>query len=84
MTLLDRSVNKISCFDYEIIKKINKFFICLIILYHIYFFFHLKVEVFKNILATTYDIIEPSHGKTNNVVSDQVRHKSSCTVTEAG
>ena len=47
-------------------------------------FFHLKVEVFKNILATTYDIIEPSHGKTNNVVSDQVRHKSSCTVTEAG
>ena len=27
-------------------------------------------------------INEPSRGKTNNVVSDQVRHKSTCTVTE--
>ena len=27
-------------------------------------------------------IFEPSHEKTNNVVSDQVRHKSGCTVTE--
>ena len=27
-------------------------------------------------------IYEPPHGKTNNVVSDQVRHKPTCTVTE--
>ena len=27
-------------------------------------------------------IIEPPHGKTNNVVSEQVRHKPTCTVTE--
>ena len=25
---------------------------------------------------------EPPHGKTNNVVSEQVRHKSACTSTE--
>ena len=25
---------------------------------------------------------EPPRGKTNNVVSDQVRHKPTCTVTE--
>ena len=28
--------------------------------------------------------IRPSRGRTNNVVSEQVRHKSGCTVTEAG
>ena len=27
---------------------------------------------------------EPPRGKTNNVVSEQVRHKSGCTVTEEG
>ena len=27
-------------------------------------------------------IYEPPHGKTNNVVSDQVRHKPTCTSTE--
>ena len=27
---------------------------------------------------------EPSRGKTNNVVSEQVRHKPGCTNTEAG
>ena len=27
-------------------------------------------------------IIEPSRGKTNNVVSEQVPHKLACTVTE--
>ena len=27
-------------------------------------------------------IIGPPHGKTNNVVSEQVRHKPTCTVTE--
>ena len=31
-----------------------------------------------------YDIFEPSRGKTNNVVFEQVRHKPSCTATEAG
>ena len=30
------------------------------------------------------DVIEPSHEKTNIVVSDQVRHKSDCTATEDG
>ena len=29
-------------------------------------------------------IFEPPHGKTNNVVSEQVRHKPGCTVTEVG
>ena len=29
-------------------------------------------------------INEPSREKTNNVVSDQVRHNSGCTGTEAG
>ena len=28
------------------------------------------------------EINEPPRGKTNNVVSDQVRHKPTCTVTE--
>ena len=28
--------------------------------------------------------IEPSHGKTNNVVSEQVQHKPSCTSTKDG
>ena len=27
---------------------------------------------------------EPPRGKTNNVVSEQVRHKPACTSTEAG
>ena len=27
-------------------------------------------------------VIEPPRGKTNNVVSEQVRHKPSCTATE--
>ena len=35
---------------------------------------------FKGIL----DLNQPSHEKTNIVVSEQVRHKSGCTVTEAG
>ena len=29
-------------------------------------------------------INEPPRGKTNNVVSEQVQHKSGCTVTETG
>ena len=29
-------------------------------------------------------IFEPTRGKTNNVVSEQVRHKSGCTSTEDG
>ena len=34
---------------------------------------------------TFYSIaIEPRHEKTNNLVSDQVRHKLSCTTTEDG
>ena len=30
------------------------------------------------------EIVEPPCGKTNNVVSEQVRHKLACTATEAG
>ena len=29
-------------------------------------------------------LFEPQHEKTNFVVSDQVRHKPSCTITEDG
>ena len=36
--------------------------------------------VSRNIVATT--INEPPRGKTSNVVFEQVRHKSGCTVTE--
>ena len=42
-------------------------------------------EIFE-ILNTTSKkqllIFEPPHGKTNNVVSEQVRHKPACTSTE--
>ena len=37
-----------------------------------------------NIDKYMYIIFEPSREKTNNVVSEQVRHKSGCTITEAG
>ena len=39
---------------------------------------HLLVNMLSRI------IYEPSRGKTNNVVSEQVRHKPGCTSTEAG
>ena len=29
-------------------------------------------------------VYEPPHGKTNNSISEQVRRKPACTVTEAG
>ena len=35
-------------------------------------------------IGTSCVIYEPPRGKTNNVVSEKVRHKSGCTVTEAG
>ena len=35
-----------------------------------------------NIIMVKQVIHEPPRGKTNNVVSDQVRHKPACTVTE--
>ena len=35
-------------------------------------------------VARITDYFELPRGKTNNVVSEQVRHKSGCTVTEAG
>ena len=34
--------------------------------------------------ATVPVSFEPPRGETNNVVSEQVRHKPSCTVTDAG
>ena len=43
-------------------------------------------SLLKLLLSNPYitQTFEPSHEKTNNVVSDQVRHKSGCTVKEAG
>ena len=39
----------------------------------------------SGVSATCFRLVyEPPRGKTNNVVSEQVRHKSGCTVTEAG
>ena len=38
-----------------------------------------NVQVFNNI-----HVYVPPRGKTNNVVSEQVRHKLACTVTEDG
>ena len=35
-------------------------------------------------LLLTYKIIKPQREKTNNLGSDQVRHKPDCTVTEDG
>ena len=35
-------------------------------------------------VARITDYFEQPRGKTNNVVSEQVRHRSGCTVTEAG
>ena len=47
--------------------------------------FFLKDEAgHKNEFPTTQRTSEPPRGKTNNVVSEQVRHKPACTVTEAG
>ena len=34
------------------------------------------------LLSLFLEIIEPPRGKTNNLVSDQIRHKSVCAVTE--
>ena len=43
-------------------------------------------NIIKPSCQTVYVILtyEPSRGKTNNVVSEQVRHKPACTATEAG
>ena len=43
-----------------------------------------KNEVDTKSQVTKHIIYEPPRGKTNNVVSEQVRHKPACTVTEAG
>ena len=40
-----------------------------------------KIRIYNLRSASTY---APPHGKTNNVVSEQVRHKPAFTVTEAG
>ena len=37
-----------------------------------------------NIPGHLHVTFEPPRGKTNNVVSEQVRHKPTCTSTEAG
>ena len=43
-------------------------------------FHHKPSEYCKEALNT----FEPPRGKTNNMVSEQARHKPACTVTEAG
>ena len=40
-----------------------------------------ETETIKEAMRFSY---EPPRGKTNNVVSEQVRHKSDCTVTKVG
>ena len=40
------------------------------------------ISIFKGKIKRQRNIIEPPRGKTNNVVSDQVRHKPTCTFTE--
>ena len=39
---------------------------------------------FDNFVGWIDEVFEPPRGKTNNVVSEQVRHKPACTATEAG
>ena len=40
------------------------------------------VTVFHCVIHWSFDLYEPPRGKTNNVVSEQVRHKPTCTSTE--
>ena len=49
-------------------RSVEKFYVMLICLCILLIKLHLTLE--------------PPRGKTNNVVSDQVRHKPTCTVTE--
>ena len=42
------------------------------------------VTRYKGLKTDTCTLFEPSRGKTNNVVSEQARHKPVCIVTEAG
>ena len=51
--------------------------------------FFQAAEAWQVQVLSTYDsllnaLFEPPRGKTNNVVSDQVRHKPVCTVIENG
>ena len=43
-------------------------------------------ETIKNVISDAHNhsaqVFEPPRGKTNNVVSEQVRHKPTCTSTE--
>ena len=41
-----------------------------------------SIQSFLYIVYVMSVINEPSRGKTNNVVSEQVRHKPGCTATE--
>ena len=43
-----------------------------------------KPEIMQAIKFDQFITSEPSRGKTNNVVSEQVPHKSGCTGTKAG
>ena len=41
-----------------------------------------KSKVMRQLMQLSYSQFEPPRGKTNNVVSEQVRHKPGCTSTE--
>ena len=40
------------------------------------------IKIIENIIEPNKNTNEPPRGKTNNVVSEQVRHKPTCTVAE--
>ena len=42
------------------------------------------IKKYSDYIITMQAIYEPPRGKSNNVVSEQVRHKPTCTSTEAG
>ena len=44
----------------------------------------LELIVQRILMKSEHLLIEPRCKKTNNVVSEKVRHKSSCTITEIG
>ena len=59
-------------------KSIRQIWVKCSLMFITYYLLHLKS------LEHVDQINEPPRGKTNNVVSEQARHKPTCTVTEAG
>ena len=59
--------------------------VCLVVLvYLLHFMINLQLQARTYLCQGVFlnELYEPPRGKTNNVVSDQVRHKPTCTVTE--